>query len=144
VKSKALPIIIGSAVTLTLGTIALMALPAYYHGDIPLLPAVLAPILCSLSGGYVAARLAQDHGLATGALSGLVAGLSVVVLATLFARLAVTVAAILVACIFVASGASGGCLARIRFSPEVMRARHRDARTGQRAGSVAWPPMQQG
>jgi len=142
VKSKTLSVIIGSAVTLTMGTIALMALPAFYHSDIPLLPAMLAAILCSLSGGYATARLAQDHGLATGALSGLVAGLSVVGLATLFAGPAMTVAAILVAGIFVASGASGGRLARIRFSPEVTRARYRDERAGQRAGSVAWPSMQ--
>ncbi len=136
-KSKTLSIIVGSAVTLTLGTIALMALPAYYHGDIPLLPTGLATILCSLSGGYAAAHLAQDHGLAIGTLSGLVAGLSVVGLATLVTGPAMIVAAILVAGIFVASGASGGWLARIRFSPEVTRARYRDARTGQRAGSVA-------
>jgi len=142
VKSRTLPIIIGSAVTLTLGTIAILALPACYHGDIPLLPAVLATILCSLSGGYAAARLAQDHGLAIGTLCGLVAGLSVVGLATLVAGPAMTVAAILVAGIFVASGASGGWLARIRFSPKVTRARYRDECAGQRAGSVAWPRMQ--
>lgn len=141
-KSKTLSIIVGSTVTLTLGTIALMALPAYYHRDIPLLPAVLAPILCSLSGGYAAARLAQDHGLATGALSGLIAGLSVVGLAALFAGPAMIVAAILLTGIFVVGGASGGWLTRIGLSPEVTRARYRDERAGQRAGSVAWPPMQ--
>lgn len=141
-KSKTLSIIVGSAVTLTLGIIALMALPAYYHGDIPLLPAVLATILCSLSGGYTAARLAQDHGLAIGALSGLGAGVAVVGLAALFAGPAMIVAAILLTGIFVVSGASGGWLTRIWLSPEVMRARHRDARTGQRAGSVAWPRIQ--
>lgn len=141
-KSKTLSIVVGSAVTLTMGTSTLMTLPAYYHGDIPLLPAVLATILCSLSGGYAAACLAQDHGLAIGTLSGLGAGLSVVGLTTLLAGPAMTVAAILVAGIFVASGASGGLLAHIRFSSEVTRARYHDKRAGQRAGSVAWPLIQ--
>ena len=141
VKSKALSVLVGSVVILIMGTFASMFLAAYYGGDIPLAAAMLAPLLCSLGGGCIAAHIAQSWELVIGALSGLIAGLIVVGLAALFAGLAMTVAAILVAGIFVVGGASGGGLARIRFSPRGTRTRYRDERAGQCAGSVAWPPM---
>jgi len=116
-KSQLIAIVVGALTTLTLGAIALAVLMAHYHGNVPLLPAVLTPFLCSLIGGYAATRLAQVRELTTGALSGLVAGLMAVALAALVAKgVNTTLAAVLVAVIFVVSGASGGWLTRVRLS----------------------------
>jgi len=119
-KSKIIAIAIGSLVTLILGAVALAILFHYYYGNVPLLPAVLAPFLCSLIGGYVATRLAQVRELTTGALSGLVAGLMAVALAALVAKgVNTTLAAVLLTIIFAAGGAVGGWLTRVRLSLEI-------------------------
>ena len=119
-KSKITAIVIGALVTLTLGAVAFAILFHYYHGNVPLLPAVLAPFLCSLIGGYVATRLAQARELTTGALSGLVAGLMAVALAALVAKgVNTTLAAVLVTVISVVGGAVGGWLTRVRLSVEL-------------------------
>jgi len=119
-KSKIIAIAIGSLVTLILGAVALAILFHYYYGNVPLLPAVLAPFLCSLIGGYVATRLAQVRELTTGALSGLVAGLMAVALAALVAKgVNTTLAAVLLTIIFAAGGALGGWLTRVRLSLEI-------------------------
>jgi len=119
-KSKIIAIAIGALVTLILGAVALAILFHYYHGNVPWVPAVLAPFLCSLVGGYVATRLAQVRELTTGALSGLVAGLMAVALAALVARgMNTTLAAVLVTVISVVGGAFGGWLTRVRLSLEL-------------------------
>ena len=119
-KSELIAIVVGSLVTLALGAVAFAILFSYYHGSVPWVPAVLAPFLCSLIGGYVATRLAQVRGLTTGALSGLVAGLMAVALAALVARgVNTTLAAVLVTAISVVGGAFGGWLTRVRLSLEI-------------------------
>ena len=118
-KSKLAAIVAGALVTLTLGAVALAILFHYYHGNVPLLPAVLVPFLCSLIGGHLATRLARVRGLTTGALSGLVAGLMAVALAALVAKgVNTTLAAVLVTAISVVGGALGGWLTRVRLSLE--------------------------
>jgi len=118
-KFRITAIVIGSLVTLALGAVAFAILFSYYDGNVPWVPAVLAPFLCSLVGGYVATRLAQVQALTTGALSGLVAGLMAVALAALVARgVNTTLAAVLVTAISVVGGAVGGWLTRVRLSLE--------------------------
>ncbi len=120
-RNKTVSVAAGVLVTLTLGAVALALLMAYYHGNIPLLPAVLSPFLCSLIGGYVATRLARTRGLTTGALSGLVAGLIVTIVALATGGMNVSLAAILGALtICVPGGALGGWLARVRLSLELV------------------------
>ena len=62
-ESGPIAIVVGALATLTLEAIAVAILMACYR-SVPLLPAVLAPFLCSLMGGYVATRLARTRGLA--------------------------------------------------------------------------------
>jgi putative membrane protein (TIGR04086 family) len=120
-KSKLIAIIIGALVTLTLGAVALAALFHYYYGNVPLLPAVLAPFLCSLIGGYLATRLAQVRELTTGALSGLVAGLVMLLIAAVASSLAsnTTLAVVLLILVWTVGGALGGWLTRVRLSLEL-------------------------
>jgi len=119
-KSKLVAIVVGALVTLALGAVAFAILFSYYHGNVPWVPAVLAPFLCSLIGGYVATRLAQVRELTTGALSGLVAGLMAVALAALVARgMNTTLAAVLVTAISVVGSILGGWLTRVRLSLEI-------------------------
>jgi putative membrane protein (TIGR04086 family) len=118
-KSKLIAIVVGALVTLALGAVAFAILFHYYYGNVPLLPAVLAPLLCSLSGGYVATRLAQVRGLAIGALSGLVAGLVVVAWAVLFTGPNTVLASVLLVAPCVAGGTLGGWLTRVRLSLEL-------------------------
>jgi len=117
-KSKLIPIVLGALGTLTMGAITLVVLPALYRGNIPSLPAVLAALLCSVIGGYLATRLAKMRGLATGALSGVVAGVVVLLIAAAVTGLAAnsTLAAILVIPAWAAGGALGGWLTRVRLS----------------------------
>ena len=119
-KSKPIAIVVGALVTLTLGAIAFVILISYYyHGNFPWAPAVLAPFLCSLSGGYVATRLAQVRGLTIGALNGLVAGLAVVAWAVLFAGPNTVLASALIVAVCVVGGSLGGWLTRVRLSLEL-------------------------
>lgn len=121
-KSKLITIVVGALVTLTLGAIALAVLPACFHGgNVPTLPAVLAVFLCSLVGGYLATRLARVRGLGTGALSGLVAGLVMLLVAAVASRLApnTTLAGILLMLFWAVGGALGGWLTRVRLSLEL-------------------------
>jgi putative membrane protein (TIGR04086 family) len=118
-RNKIMPVAVGALATLALGAIALAVLSARYHGNVPLLPAVLAVLLCSLSGGYLATRLAQVRGLTTGALSGLIAGLGAVAWTALVAKGMYTTPAIVLApVICVVGGALGGWLTRVRLSVE--------------------------
>jgi len=121
-KSKTIAIVVGALVTLILGAVAFAILVWYYHGNVPWVPAVLVPLLCSAGGGYVAIRLAQVRGLAVGALSGLVAGLVMLLVAAIVTRLApnTTLAAVLLTIIFAAGGALGGWLTRVRLSLELV------------------------
>jgi putative membrane protein (TIGR04086 family) len=80
---------------------------------------VLAPFLCSLSGGYVATRLAQVRELTIGALSGLVAGLVAMAWAVLFAGPNTVLASVLLLVTCVAGGSVGGWLTRVRLSLEL-------------------------
>jgi len=118
-KSKPIAIVVGALATLTLGAIAVAILMACYR-DVPLLPAVLAPFLCSLIGGYVATRLARTRGLAIGALSGLAAGLVMLLVAAIVSRLApnTTLAGVLLMLVWTVGGALGGWLTRVRLSLE--------------------------
>ena len=121
-KPKIIAIVVGALVTLALGAIALAVLPAaYYHSNVPTLPAVLAAFLCSLVGGYLATRLAQVRELTTGALSGLVAGLVMLLVAAVVSRLAVhtTLASVLLILFWTVGGALGGWLTRVRLSLEL-------------------------
>ena len=119
-KSKLIAIVVGALVTLALGAVAFAILLHYYHGNVPWVPAVLAPFLCSLIGGYVATRLAQIRELTIGALSGLVAGLMAVALAALVAKgVNTTLAAVLLTAISAVGGALGGWLTRVRLSLEL-------------------------
>lgn len=119
-KSKLIAIVVGALVTLTLGAIALAALFHYYHGNVPLPPAVLTPLLCSLIGGYMTTRMAQVRGLTTGALSGLVAGLVMLLIAAAASRLApnTTLTGVLLMLVWIMGGALGGWLTRVRLSLE--------------------------
>lgn len=119
-KSKLIAIVVGALVTLTLGGIALAVLPARYHGNVPLLPAVLTALLCSVIGGYLVTCLAQVRGLAIGALSGLVAGLVMLLIAAAASRLApnTTLAGVLLTLVWIMGGALGGWLTRVRLSLE--------------------------
>jgi putative membrane protein (TIGR04086 family) len=119
-KSKLIAIVAGALVILALGAVAFAILFSYYHGNVPLLPAVLAPFLCSLSGGYVTTRLAQVRGLTIGALSGLVAGLVMLLIAAVASRLApnTTLAGVLLVLVWIMGGAMGGWLTRVRLSLE--------------------------
>ena len=122
VKSTIIAIVVGALVTLTLGAVALALLVACYHGNVPTLPVVLAPFLCSLIGGYMATRLAQARGLTTGALSGLVAGLMAVALAALVAKgVNTTLAAVLLTICFMVGGTLGGWLTRVRLSLQMQK-----------------------
>lgn len=120
-KSKLIAIVVGALVTLTLGAIALAALFHYYHGNVPLLPAVLAPFPCSLVGGYMTTRMAQVRGLTTGALSGLVAGLVMLLIGAVASRLApnTTLAGVLLMLVWTVGGTLGGWLTRVRLSLEL-------------------------
>ena len=123
-KSKPIAIGVGALVTLALAAVAFYILFRYYHGNVPWVPAVLtplAPFLCSLVGGYVATRVAQVRELATGSLSGLVAGLAAVALAVLFAgpNTITILAAVLLVVISAVGGTLGGWLTRVRLSLEV-------------------------
>jgi len=121
-KSKIIAIAIGALVTLILGAVTLAILFHYYYGNVPWVPAVLAPFLCSLIGGYMATRLAQARGLTTGALSGLVAGLMAVALAALVAKgVNTTLAAILLTICFMVGGTLGGWLTRVRLSLQMQK-----------------------
>ena len=122
-KSKLVPVILGALVTLVLGPIAFMVLNRCNIND-PLLSAVLAvlaALLCSLSGGYVATRLAQVRELTTGALSGLIAGLVMLLVAAVVSRLAphTTLAPVLLILVWTVGGALGGWLTRVRLSLEM-------------------------
>lgn len=118
-KSKPIAIVAGALVTLTLGAVAFAIMFSYYHGNVPWVPAVLAPFLCSLIGGCVATRLAQVRGLVIGALSGLVAGLVVVAWATLFAGPNTVLASVLLVAGCAVGGSVGGWLTRVRLSLEL-------------------------
>ena len=122
-KSKLVPVILGALVTLVLGPIAFVVL-SHCHVNDPVLSAVLAvlaALLCSLSGGYVATRLAQVRELTTGALSGLVAGLVMLLVAAIASRLApnTTLAVVLLMLVWTGGGALGGWLTRVRLSLEL-------------------------
>jgi len=117
-KPKLIPIVLGAMMTLTMGAIALVVVPVLYHGNVPSLPAVLAALLCSVIGGYLATRRAKVRGLATGALSGVVAGVVLLLIAAAVTGLAAnsTLAAILVMPAWAAGGALGGWLTRVRLT----------------------------
>lgn len=117
-KSKLIPIILGAMMTLTMGAIALVVVPVLYHGNVPSLPAVLAALLCSVIGGYLATRRAKVRGLATGALSGVAAGVVVLLIAAAVTGLAAnsTLAAILLTPFWTLGGAMGAWLTRVRLS----------------------------
>ena len=106
---------------LVLGAVAFAILVLYYPTNVPLLVAAVAAFLCSAGGGYVATRPAQVRGLAVGALSGLVAGLVILLVAAVVTRLSpnTTLAAVLLTIIFAAGGALGGWLTRVRLSLEL-------------------------
>ncbi|MEA3398017.1 MAG: hypothetical protein U9R05_11190 [Chloroflexota bacterium] len=120
-KSKIIAIVAGALVTLILGAVAFAILVWYYQGNVPWISAVLAALLCSAGGGYVATRLAQVRELSTGAFSGLLAGLMAVALVALVAKgVRTTLAAVLLTVIFAAGGALGGWLTRVRLSLELV------------------------
>jgi len=120
-KSKLIAIVVGALVTLTLGAVVLAILLHRYHGNVPLLPAVLAPLLCSLIGGYMTTRMARVRGLTTGALSGLVAGLVMLLIGAVASRLApnTTLAGVLLTLVWTVGGTLGGWLTRVRLSLEL-------------------------
>lgn len=117
-KPKPIAIIVGALAALTLRAITLAVLPARYQGNVPWLPAMLATLLCALIGGYLATRLAQARELVIGALSGLVAGLVMLVVAAVASRLAPSTISAdnLVMLMCTGGGALGGWLARVRLS----------------------------
>jgi putative membrane protein (TIGR04086 family) len=121
-KSRLVAIIVGALVTLVLGAVAFAILVLYYPTNVPLLVAAVAAFICSAGGGYVATRLAQVRGLAVGALSGLVAGLVMLLVAAVVTRLSpnTTLAAVLLTIISAAGGALGGWLTRVRLSLELV------------------------
>lgn len=102
-----------------------LAVLVSYHGNVPLLPPVLAALLCpvvallcAVIGGYLATRLARVRGLATGALNGLITGLAVLTVAGVASGLApnITLASVLLMIIWTVGGALGGWLTRVRLS----------------------------
>jgi hypothetical protein len=87
-KTKATPIVIGALLTLLLWVLAFAVLNAIYQGNLPWLLTGLAALLCPLAGGYLAARLSGTNSVRLGALSGLSAGLVLLLAGVLASRLA--------------------------------------------------------
>ena len=112
-KTKTSAVVVGGLLTLLLWTIIFVGLNRFFQGRFPSVPVGwlligLAALLCPLAGGNVAARLARTLSLRLGALTGVSAGLVVLLAGTLASRLApnTTLAGIGLAAI----GALGGGL----------------------------------
>jgi hypothetical protein len=87
-KTKVIAVVVSATLTLFLWAIVFVVLNGIYQGNLPWLLTGLAAFLCPLAGGYVAARLSQMNSLRLGALSGLSAGLVVLLVGTLVSHLA--------------------------------------------------------
>lgn len=105
-RKKAIAVVVGALITLLLWALAFVVLNGIYQGILPWLLTGLAVVLCPPVGGYTAARLSQANSLRLGALSGLSAGLVVLLVGALVSRLAPNTT---LACIgLVVVGAVGG------------------------------------
>ena len=113
-KTKAVAVVAGALVTLFLWIIAFVILNGVYRGNFPWLLSVLTALLCSLIGGYVAARLEHMNGARLGALSGFGAGLVVVFAAAIASSLALntTLAGVLMMVVGTFGGGVGAYLTR--------------------------------
>ena len=111
-KTKATPTVIGALLTLLLWVLAFAVLNAIYQGNLPWLLTGLAALLCPLAGGYLAARLSRTDGVRLGALSGLSAGLILLLAGVLASRLApnTTLAGIGLTVVGALAGAAGALL----------------------------------
>jgi hypothetical protein len=125
IKTKVIAVVVGALATLFLWAIAFVVLNGIYQGNFPWLLTGLAAVLCPLLGGYTAARLSQTNSLRLGALSGLSAGLVVLLAAALVSHLApnTTLAGVGLVVVGALGGGVGTCL-----SPE--------QRAGKQRGSV--------
>jgi FAD/FMN-containing dehydrogenase len=81
-------VLVGAVLTLLLGTALFVGLQSVHQGDWfwPIVGG--AELLCACVGGYVAVRSDQPNRRQAGALSGMIAGLVVVVAAASISRLA--------------------------------------------------------
>lgn len=111
-KTKVIAVVGGTLTTLFPGVIAFVILNNIYRSNLPLLQTGLAALLCSLVGGYVAARLGQRAGTRLGALGGLAAGLVVVAVASNLAVITIWAGTALIA-LWAVGGGLGACVTRI-------------------------------
>lgn len=80
-KTKIIAVVAGALMTLFSWAIAFVVLNGIYRGNFPWLLMGLVAFLCPIVGGYLAARLGQTDSMRLGALSGLGAGLVVLLVA---------------------------------------------------------------
>ena len=80
-KARIIAVVAGALMTLFSWAIAFAVLNGIYRGNFPWLLTGLVAFLCPIVGGYLAARLGQTDSMRLGALSGLGAGLVVLLVA---------------------------------------------------------------
>lgn len=108
-RIKVIAVVAGSIATISIGAFAFVILNSTYKGNIPLLSAGLATLLCSIAGGYAAMRIGQMDSARFGALSGLAAAI-VVLLATIRFEMISMLGYILLMIIWTAGGGLGAYL----------------------------------
>ena len=112
-KTKIIAVVAGALVTLFSWAIAFVVLNGIYRGNFPWLLTGLVAFLCPVVGGYFAARLGQIDSQRFGALSGLGAGLVVLLVAIVVGRLAsnMTLVGVVLAVVGTVGGGVGAFLA---------------------------------
>ena len=112
-KTKIIAVVAGALVTLFSWAIAFVVLNSIYWGNFPWLLTGLVAFLCPIVGGYLAARLGQINSKCLGALSGLGAGLVVLLVAIVASRLApnATLAGVVLVVVGTVGGGVGAFLA---------------------------------
>ncbi|MBL7065091.1 MAG: hypothetical protein ISS49_12915 [Anaerolineae bacterium] len=85
-KTRTIAVVAGALVTLFSWAIAFIVLNGIYRGNFPWLLTGLVAFLCPIAGGHLAARLGPIDSMRPGALSGLGAGLVVLLVAIVVSR----------------------------------------------------------
>ena len=111
-KMKVIAVVASALVILFLGAIAFVVLNDIYRGNLPWLQTGLAAFLCSLVGGYAAARMEQTNSTRIGTLSGLTAALVVLLPATVASMISLLGGVALVV-VWTVGGGLGAYLTRI-------------------------------
>ncbi len=112
-KTKIIAVVAGALVILFSWAIAFVVLSSIYWGNFPWLLTGLVAFLCPIVAGYLAARLGQINSKRFGALSGLGAGLVVLLVAIVASRLApnTTLAGVVLVVVGTVGGGVGAFLA---------------------------------